>query len=520
MADSSDAFTSAAKSFSSPIRLPSLQVSVMAAAVASAPTSTLTPERDAPAAQAVPSSIDTSATSSPPSAGDAARSLATSLSAGSARPKLDSMLVRQITINQTQAVRALAHRAAGDMEAWRTGLGARQVDELFTYFAAFVDVASRSARANERVLAFLRASAAAAATFASAMHAAGTSLGPLATGEMMEAGNGAMAVRGTARAHGTSAVAAAVAEAHATATVGSVDFAASVSRMLAGDEGGPLGKATVRPVPKGVLAGGVPPPGDMAGLCSWYTAAVGELREFGSVFGAEVIEASAAAEKAFINFSAITGAHMSGEPKRVAAVKGACSWLAELRYRRACRALLAVKARYLMGNAALLDQFRRVERARGEAFGTLADAYAQLVTRTYSRVQPTTAVSEAVAALQTHSDLCRAADREARARITDARARATPMLMVPSVTAVDNGGSENPDDVAAPSFGAYNASSTSSTAVPALAAAATQPILFNLEPCPAVISPFASPLVVRCGLVYRQSGLMKAWTLGIGESPK
>jgi hypothetical protein len=520
-----DAFTSAAKSFSAPLRLP---VRAPPPPPEAAPAAAAAPASPARAADAATTADAAAAAAASPgdagagAGGAAARALAASL----ARPaRADAHLLRQITTNQTQAVRALAHRALAEMESWRTQLGAQQIDELFTYFATFVDVAARSARANEKLLAFARAAAAAAATFATSLAAAAGTLAPLATGELLDTpagadgargGGAAAAVKAAAAAaagspraaHSAASVAAALADATVGASTASVDFAASVSRTVAGDEEGPLGRRAAPRAERGALDSAAAPAGGLAGLTVWYAGALGELREAGGALNAQLVEASGAAEKAFADFSEVIGAHMSGDPRRIERVRGRCAWLAELRYRRAARALLAVKARYLAAMAALFDRFRRVELARGEAVGALADAYAALLVRAYAKgggpAPP--AVIEATRALATHADLCRVVDREARARIVEVRARL---------------GGGPPVPVAVAAAGAAAAAATAEEALAAAhaspaAARAGAPIRFNLEPLPAVISPFASPLVVRVGLLLRQSAIMKSWTQAIG----
>ena len=196
-------------------------------------------------------------------------------------------------------------------------------------------------------------------------------------------------------------------------------------------------------------------------------------------------EVQGCCERAYGELEALISAHLSGDPKRIAGVKGKCAWLAELKYRRACRALLGVKARYLATMAALFERFRGVEQARSEALGGVMDAYAALIQRSFEKVR-LNRVPEAAKALATHADLCRVVDAEARARIMELRTTTGTLQQQQHHLEQRH-------------------------------AQQQQPINFRLDPSPAVISPFTSPLVMRCGNLLRQSSIIKVWKPVIGE---
>jgi len=99
-------------------------------------------------------------------------------------------LVSRVFHKQTSAamlttLRAIAHRAAADMERWRCSAGRAQEDGLVAYWAAWASHMAGVKRTNERLLAFARASAAAAETYAAAMVSAAALLAPVASGEAL-----------------------------------------------------------------------------------------------------------------------------------------------------------------------------------------------------------------------------------------------------------------------------------------------------------------------------------------------
>ena len=501
-----DAFTSAAKSFSAPLKLPTRD---------GAPPAGSPPPSSA---GALTSSTSPTATASTESSASSLRALAAELqTVGASRSKADAMLLRQISVNQLQAVRALAHRAAGVMESWRVSRGSTQVAELFTYFSTFCDVAARSVRATERCLAFLRAASSAAATFSMSLTAAGAQLSPLASGEVLWR-EGVAAV-GPREAQSLSPVASAVIDCATPTIAACTEFAGSVSRMLVGDDD--AGKKARAPVFADVLTSSATPPGNMVGLCAWYAAGVQELRDTGLALCAQLTEAQNAADKAFADFDFVIGAHMSGDPRRIASVKGRDAWLAELRYRRSCRALLGLKALYLTEMATLFERFRRVELARSEGLGALLDAYASLFTRNfYKNAVNVAPLADTLKSLNTHIDLCRIVGQEAKERILEFR-RASAVALAGA--AADSSATPPPppppptsDGDSAP-FDVYRETALATTANTVSRAPTTaEPIKFTLEPCPAVISPFASPLIVRTGLVWRQTSIMKTWKQAVG----
>lgn len=99
--------------------------------------------------------------------------------------KLSRVLSKQTTGAVLTTLRAIAHRAAAEMERWRVSVGRSQEDELLAYWAAWAAHMTGVKRTNERLLAYARQSAAAAEGYALQMAAAAAVLGPIATGEVM-----------------------------------------------------------------------------------------------------------------------------------------------------------------------------------------------------------------------------------------------------------------------------------------------------------------------------------------------
>lgn len=99
--------------------------------------------------------------------------------------KLSRVLSKQTTSAVLTTLRAISHRAAADMERWRVTVGKGQEDDLLSYWAAWAAHMTGVKRTNERLLAYTRASAAAAASYAAAMDSAASVLAPVASGEVM-----------------------------------------------------------------------------------------------------------------------------------------------------------------------------------------------------------------------------------------------------------------------------------------------------------------------------------------------
>lgn len=98
----------------------------------------------------------------------------------------DKVVMRQAATQQAQALRAIAHRAATDMENWRTTVGEGQQSELLLYWSLWSDYMLRACKANDKILDYTRTFAVASSAYASALVAAGAGLAAIASGDMLD----------------------------------------------------------------------------------------------------------------------------------------------------------------------------------------------------------------------------------------------------------------------------------------------------------------------------------------------
>ena len=468
------------------------------------------PSADAPTQLPVAASQSTPAAASPPAAPAPAAAAAAAAAATATEPSRRAAalsLARQSGAAQSQAVHAIAHRAAVDMEAWRSTTGAAQEAELVIYWGVWCEAMERAGASNAHVLACVRSFAAATAAFAQAVTAAGDHARLAASGAGLSSSAPGAVAAGAAPAaaalHGRSALsmpvaATALGELHAQLQGSLLDAAGATSHKVAGDADGPTGRhASRRATTRAEIDFAVPPPRDLAGLTSWFDAAVAELRRDGDQLAETLNEGGDLAARAFADFEAQTRLFLGGDA--ASAKKGAAKkdlWLAELRYRRVMRGLLGVKSRYMSAMATLFERYRRIEVHRSEALATAVDTYATGLAKLFDRVSAK-AVLEAVKALNTHADFCRVVEEESRARILRMRAASAA-----SSAAAAGGGSGSGAAASRQAAGSMRGSSSH--------------IHFTIEALPAVVTPFASPLVLRCGVLFHQAGLMKRWTKAVG----
>jgi hypothetical protein len=97
------------------------------------------------------------------------------------------VLAKQTASATATTLRAIAHRAAAEMERSRIGPGREQGAEVGAYWAAWAVHVAGVKRTNERLLAYARQSAAGAQAYGLAMAAAAATLAPVATGESLVA---------------------------------------------------------------------------------------------------------------------------------------------------------------------------------------------------------------------------------------------------------------------------------------------------------------------------------------------
>ena len=376
------------------------------------------------------------------------------------------------------------------------------------YWGVWLEAMERAGASNAHVLACVRSFASATAAFAQAVTAAGdhARLAASGAGASSSAGTAAAGAAPAASAsalHGRSALsfpvaATALGELHAQLQGSLLDAAGATSHKVAGDADGPTGRHTSRrAITRAEIDFAVPPPRDLAGLTSWFDTAVAELRRDGDQLAETLNEGGDLAARAFADFEAQTRLFLGGDA--ASAKKGAAKkdlWLAELRYRRVMRGLLGVKSRYMSAMATLFERYRRIEVHRSEALAAAVDTYATGLAKLFDRVSAK-AVLEAVKALNTHADFCRVVEEESRARILRMRAASAA-----SSAAAAGGGSGSGAAASRQATGSMGGSSSH--------------IHFTIEALPAVVTPFASPLVLRCGVLFHQAGLMKRWTKTVG----
>jgi hypothetical protein len=529
MAD--DAFASASKTFSSPIRLRVLEQAPPPpppppAATASAPAAASSAEAAAGAPAAAPS----------PSPAAAAAAQPSSASPAPLRPRVDRALVKQAALGQTQALRAIVHRAAAEMEAWSLTVGASQRTELTLYWQTWAEHIARGVAVNARALSYLRAVAASTAQYAASVTAARQFLEPIASGAYLDghapslagkAGKVEDASKGAAGRHaprllGTltlPALASNMLEMHGQVAGVVGDLASNLSREQIGDAGAEGSSGGAPKVAKKEAAAkskrGGACPIELGPMVEYYTREAAEVSRAGTTLSAALTEASTLAAVAFEEFDLITAGYLTGAgtfttAKSAGAARPPDMWLAELHYRRACRALLAIKAIYLTAMAQLFERYREVEAGRGDAIARACDEHASAVSKLFERV-PGKSVSEAAHALNTHADFCRAVEVEARSRILEWR-RATLASAMGSAGAMLGGPGASTASEAYASYEAGHGQGGGGSSAAHSAHLSSAHIHFSLDAAPAVLTPFASPLVVRVGILSRKVGtLMASW---------
>ena len=338
--------------------------------------------------------------------------------------QLERITMKQAYSGTLTSLRAIAHRAAADMERYRLTVGKEQEDECLAYWAAWTAHMAATKTTNERMLAFARATAAATAQYAAAISAASAGIAGVATGEAMASvdatddGDGgtvnsgaivAAADAGISRnALTLSAVAASLRDLDAQVVTAAGDLATELSRDVCGDADGPLGRrgdgkhSETRHAASQTARAEGSAPRTLADLCAWYDTVGNEILREGNALTDMLLAVGTAAGEAYTSFETACHGLITGSKL----FKGRDLWADELRYRRACRILLAAKARYLHGMAGLFERYRRVEGARGEALALATDRFATVTARVYDRVTSKN-VTEAVKGLNTHADVCR-----------------------------------------------------------------------------------------------------------------
>lgn len=110
-------------------------------------------------------------------------------------------------------------------------------------------------------------------------------------------------------------------------------------------------------------------PATLAALCAWYAAGSAEIAAEGAALADSLVEVGLLCGTHYAGFEALCHALMVGDRK---ASKGQDLWIEELHYRRASRAALCVKSRYLSAMASLFDRYRHLEQTRSEVLAGVA----------------------------------------------------------------------------------------------------------------------------------------------------
>ena len=95
----------------------------------------------------------------------------------------------QVHNSQLSQLRAITHRAAADMERWRTTTGAQQQVELLAYWNAWTSRMAATRETNDRLLLFFRTAAATTELMASGMAASAEIIAPLTLSSHAAAGH-------------------------------------------------------------------------------------------------------------------------------------------------------------------------------------------------------------------------------------------------------------------------------------------------------------------------------------------
>jgi uncharacterized membrane protein YgcG len=456
---------------------------------------------------------------------------------GSTNAVVRSTLVKQNEKKITHVAYAITHKSVKEMESWRSTIGYEQESELIIYWRVWEEAMKRVSESNTEILSIIQGFAYAAEVFATAMQRNGDRSRAVAIGRIQAAASASHAAVDAASVsspavHGKNALSLSISlnalgEVHSQISSALHEASGIASRQIVGFMSNPSSNSnsnglvgSSKSIKEGVLPPKriptraeldftAPPPRDLSGLASWCDALMNEIIKEGDVLASTLAEANVMAEKAFDDFETLTHAFMTGDVKKT---KGGDLWLSELRYRRVMRGLLSVKARYLAVMALLFEKFRKMEAHRSEIFSTALDSFSGLTAKVFDRVS-VKALQDSLKNINTHADFCKMVEEESRSRISRSRtlsaATATSSGSVLSSSSSSTasssggggGGGGRPIQGGGSSGGGRGGDSH---------------IKFTIELLPAVMSPFASPLVLRTGVLYYRHGVIKHWNRFIG----
>ena len=419
-----------------------------------------------------------------------------------------STLLKQSEKKVTHVAYAISHKSVKEMETWRSTTGFEQESELIIYWRVWEEAMKRISEANAEVLNVIQGFSIAAEAFAIAMQRNGDKSRAIAMGRAQAAATASHATVDAASVsspavHGKNALSLSISlnalgEVHAQLSSALHEASGVASRQIVGFVSNSSGnnsslssknpkESTLPPKrtpTRAELDFTAPAPRDLSGLNTWCDTLMHEIVKEGDVLASTLAEANVIAEKSFEDFEDLTHAFMTGDIKKI---KGADLWLSELRYRRVMRGLLSVKARYLAVMANLFEKFRKMEAHRTEVLSTALDSFSGLTAKVFERVS-VKALQDSLKNINTHADFCKMVEEESRNRISRSRTLSAASTSTSSASGGGGGGGSGRPRQGTDAH-----------------------IKFTIELLPAVMSPFASPLVLRTGVLYYRHGMIKHW---------
>lgn len=535
------------------------------------------------------------------------------------------LVLRQAAMQQLQAIRSLCHRAATDMEIWRSTEGRQQEEELHIYWDVWIKVMDKRVQDTADFLKLFHTLADASREYDNRLSEMASILvdltHPIISPRQVapEEGNkgDARSSKKTEQSKNAEAPQAlptipeAVAECSnkelkctfqevSLHLLGTMEQASKVLRKHNGmvykdvigvesqqeyDE--KVTKMRTTDVSKFPEKEQKKLPEKVLDLVEWYEKSIYALKADGNKLDSMFKESSKHVQEAYEAFAGVTHAHMVGGSNAVyyrspyassnvsnAVPSGNDQWLAELRYRRSSRALLALKTKYLSSMAVLFERYRQLEQIRTDVLAPALERFSTSFAQLFDRIG-VGSFDQVVERLNFHSDACAAIEAESTRRILEMRnarnrdtmgnrgedeskgdsvARSSKTSKeVPSSTSVAE--AEVDEHLEKADVTAYESYKESTPAISSCSEAADdsvkatevkkkgaksppvknqfsdleltqsnmqsmskynissdKPLVkFSVHSIPAVISPLFSPLVVRVGMLYRQSGFLKTW---------
>jgi hypothetical protein len=312
-----------------------------------------------------------------------------------------------------------------------------------------------------------------------------------------------------------------ISQVHMQAAEHVAELANALSRDVCGDTDGPLGKkgdrTHVTAPDKKRTDAGEPCPPDLFSMGYWYKACAEDMVKAGTKLSESLADVSTQVYEAYENLELHVTALLTGNAK--SKFKGKDLWLSELRFRRTCRALLAVKQHFMSTMALLYERYRLMETGRTEVVANSLEKYSNLTAKVFERVSAKT-ITDAVKNLNTHADFFRVVQEDSKNRIQalhvrwreseDAvaaeTAKAAAVTVGQQAGEAENNTSEAATEGRLRGYSSYGRQETGGTSPVASnePTPSNKTIHFSLDASPAVISPLTSPLVVRTGTLLRQ----------------